>query len=81
MSVAVPKLKRDWIGRQVHLKRQIETRGGIIFNEGEVMNVAAYYQGLTLEAISTCQHCRRRSRQIVTRISINEVELLPEQKP
>lgn len=73
-----PHLKRDWIGRHVRLTRQIETRGGIIFDVGEVLRVEGYYRGLSLEAIHTCSHCTRRSRQTISRVPLHDVDLLPD---
>ena len=72
----VLKLKRDWIGRKVRLKRQIETRGGIIFKVGEVLEVDSYYRGLELKAIHVCEHCNRGYRATVSRIPIHDVDLV-----
>lgn len=73
----VPRLKRDWEGRYVNLNREIMTRGGIIFEKGEVMKVTRNYRGLHLEAIKTCKHCSRRRKETVTEIPEYSVTLLP----
>ncbi len=72
-----PRLKRDWVGRYVRVVRQIELNDGTIMDPGEVMKVDQYYRGMTLEAIRTCEHCSRRERVRVRRISRRSVELLP----
>jgi hypothetical protein len=72
-----PKLKRDWIGRYVRLLYQMETRGGSIFEEGEVMKVNDNHGGLTLEAVRACPHCRRLYRHQIRKVSMANVILLP----
>lgn len=74
--VEKPKLKRDWVGRYVRLRITLETRGGIIFDKGEVMKVCKYYRGLGLRSLYCCEHCRRKTRQDITGIPIHEVEIL-----
>lgn len=77
MTVQLPKLKRDWIGRYVRLRRQMENGWGGVFEAGEVVRVSGYYRGLELEAIHECPHCRRRGRDRISRVSCAAVELLP----
>jgi len=72
-----PKLKRDWIGRYVRLLYRLETKGGSIFEEGEVMEVEAYYRGLSLQALRTCPHCYRQNRLRICRVQEECVSLLP----
>jgi len=72
-----PKLKRDWVGRYVRLLYQMETKGGAIFEEGEVMKVNDNHGGLTLEAIRVCSGCKRRYRHHIRRVRMADVYLLP----
>lgn len=81
-SMTRPKLKRDWVGRYVRTKREIETRGGTIFDAGEVFVVTRNFGGLHLEAVIQCEHCHRRSRRFVKGIPERDVVLLaPDYKP
>lgn len=70
-----PKLKRDWIGLTVKLKRDMRTVRGVIFDAGEVLKVTGYYRGLELETIHTCPHCTRRTVEHIKRVEIHNVEL------
>lgn len=72
----VPRLKRDWKGRLVRLKREVETRGGTVFEPGEVMRVARNFGGLDLEAFACQKECGRVSRCYVRKVSEHAVELL-----
>lgn len=71
-----PKLKRDWIGRMVELRHNIELKNGKIFPKGEIMKVAGYYRGLDLETVETCQHCGRGNRWSVRYVHTGSVNLL-----
>jgi len=71
------KLKRDWVGRYVLLLYQMETNGGAIFEQGEIMHVTSIYRGLNLDAVRICPHCRRRYRHQIARVPYNAVVLLP----
>lgn len=73
----IPKLKRDWKGRQVKLLRAMQTNGGHIFCPGTVMEVVDYYRGLGLMQVSACPVCKCGERRHITRVSLNHVELLP----
>lgn len=73
----LPALKRDWVGRRVRLLRQVVTKGGVIFEAGEVMVVTRSFGGLHLEAVALCRHCGRGRRESVKGIHENAVELLP----
>lgn len=61
-----PKLKRDWIGRMVELRHNIELNDGRIFPKGEIMKVVGYYRGLELETVETSQHYRWTVRYVHT---------------
>ena len=75
-----PKLKRDWIGRTVRLKRRMTTNGGKIFDAGAELLVTGYYKGLQLKKPEICEHCHCGISHEIWRVSITEVELLPEAK-
>lgn len=76
-QVALPRLKRDWIGRYVRLRQDHETNGGAIFEAGTVMHVEGYYRGLSLDAVRACPQCRLKYRHYITRVACADVELLP----
>lgn len=71
-----PKLKRDWEGRYVRLKKQMTTGLGDIFLEGEVMKVERNYGGLHLVKVVNCRECKRLYRGKINDVSENAVELL-----
>lgn len=71
-----PKLKRDWTGRKVRLRRDMETIAGAIFKAGEIMEVVKYHRGLILRAISSCSECKRNYRVQIKRIGLHDVELV-----
>lgn len=73
-----PKLKRDWVGRYVRLKEEIQTNGGVIFAVGEVMRVTRNFGGLQLETVGfKCKKCERGFRHRVTKVHEYSVSLLP----
>lgn len=74
----IPKLKRDWEGRHVRLKRALETKGGAMFDLGDVMLVHRNFSGLELEAVKACSECRLKYRHCVKNVSEFDVTLLPE---
>lgn len=73
-----PRLKRDWEGRHVRLRRTLETKGGEIFEPGEIMLVRRNHGGLHLSAVRECAECRRRHRGYIHGVSEHDVTLLPE---
>ncbi len=76
-SVEKPRLKKDWEGRYVRLLKEIETRGGIILDVGEVMEVMRNFGGLNLSAVTQCENCNKHTRRYVTKVPEWNVELLP----
>ena len=77
MTEKKPRLKRDWVGRRVALRRKLVTRGGEIFEAGTVMVVKRNYGGLTLEREILCRTCSTRWRGTVKEVSEQGVDLLP----
>lgn len=73
----VPKLKSQWKGRYVRLKREIERKDGVFFAKGEVMLVDHNYAGLHLWRIYACPRCGAKERQHISGIPEASVELLP----
>lgn len=73
----IPKLKRDWVGRYVRLKRQMQTGRGEIYEAGEVMRVTRNYGGLQLTALYECRECGRRGQGHITKVHEESVELIP----
>ena len=73
----LPRLKRDWEGRYVQLRTELRTKGGTIFERGEIMLVTRNHGGLHLDATIRCQHCSRRSNYKIKEVHEAEVELLP----
>jgi hypothetical protein len=78
MTVKKPRLKRDWEGRYVRLKRKMETKGGDVFEAGEVMRVDRNYGGLHLSAVRHCSECKKRYRGHLRKVQERDVMLLPE---
>ena len=74
----MPRLKRDWVGRWVRLRRDVTTKGGNIMLEGRVMQVRRNFGGLNLDAVETCDHCGLGLRHYVTKVSEDSVWLLGE---
>ncbi len=73
---SIPKLKRDWVGRYVRLKRQMRTGHGEIFEAGEVMLVTRNYGGLQLSPLYDCKECGRRVQGWITKVWEQDVELV-----
>lgn len=71
------KRKRDWVGRHVRLLRETRTKGGAVFEAGEVMLVTRNFGGLQLEAVIKCKYCARRHLHRVVKIPEAAVSLLP----
>jgi len=77
--VSEPRLKRDWVGRYVRLRRDLETQDGVIFDAGEVMQVYKTYHGrMGLRALHRCEHCERRALSRITGVETYNLEILPE---
>lgn len=75
--VSYPRLKRDWEGRHVRLRIQMETNGGEIFERGEGMQVRRNFGGLELQSVRVCKECNRRRRRIIKNVRERDVVLLP----
>lgn len=73
----IPKLKRDWEGRYVRLRHDIERKDGLIFPAGEIMRVEGNHGGLLLRRLYACPHCGAKENQYIRRIYEYKVELLP----
>lgn len=72
-----PKLKRDWVDRYVRLLRSMTTRGGVVFDKGEVMLVETNRSGLNLSRLGRCEHCGHKYGAYIRHVQEWEVELLP----
>lgn len=68
-----PKLKRDWVGRQVRTKR-VMRNGNVSFPAGTVCTVTYNRAGLSLET-EPCGACGVRI--YITKVGELDVELLP----
>jgi hypothetical protein len=66
------------VGRHVRLRRRMETQGGLMFEEGEVLLITRLFGGLHLQTVKHCMACSRGRRLSITRVSPRSVELLPE---
>lgn len=71
-----PKFKREWKGRHVRLRRDIETKGGDVFEQGSVMLVEKNYGGLQLRGTIECDCCGGTKKRWVKNVSEYEVDLL-----
>lgn len=72
-----PRLKRDWEGRYVRLLYSATTRGGAIFEAGQVLQVVKNHNGLELTTVVRCPECHRRNQDIIRGVSERDVFLLP----
>lgn len=67
--VEVPKLKRDWAGRYVRIRRRFNTWNGKVFETGEIVKVDRNYGGL---------HVRRQRRCVVCQAATIDAAVVPE---
>ena len=60
--MSLPRKMNDWIGRTVRLRRDIETKGGVKFQKGEILLVDGHWRGrLELrDPRTTTQYCAGR---------------------
>lgn len=72
-----PKRKKDWVGRRVRLRRDLENKGGNLFRAGEVMEVRRNFGGLELRTLAECTSCFKGHWRTIKDISEADVELLP----
>lgn len=77
-AVEVPKLKRDWIGRFVRIKRRYVTWHGKVFEAGEVLRVDRNYTGLHVHRQHRCAVCQAATIDAAL-IPESYVELLPKE--
>jgi hypothetical protein len=71
-----PKLKRDWVGLNVRLLAEVETKGGAIFPIGTIMEVTRNFGGLHLTAVRACKECRLAFRHRVSGVSESKVLII-----
>jgi hypothetical protein len=66
-----PKLMRDWKGREVELRRPVETKGGVTFEAGTRFTVCGvgHAAGFALEEVGG----ERRSLSAVPRVYVRLV--------
>lgn len=72
-----PRLKRDWTGLKVRLKRDVTNRGGDQFVKGQIMVINGYYCGVDLKELEKrpgLSHWKG-----VNRVSPNALELVHEE--
>lgn len=75
-----PRLKRDWIGRLVKLRRGLRN-GRTIFPKGLVMQVDSYRGTLSLETEKPCPNVSLGHLcDVVTGRNFAAIELLPRTK-
>jgi len=74
-----PRLMRDWIGLKVTPRHDLETRAGVIFGPGTVLEVTGVYRGLELQTVrdcpSGCPECWVRHRHTITRVRPEELDI------
>jgi hypothetical protein len=76
-----PKRKKDWVGREVELIHETETKGGTIFPAGTRMRVTRNFGGLWLEAVTACEKCKLKYRHRISKVHEMDVRLLPLEEP
>ena len=72
-----PKLKRDWLGRYVRVRYDMQNNGGYQFKAGTVMKVIKNHMGLDLVIPIDCPHCHSQRYRVISRVHEYDVELLP----
>jgi len=68
--------KGDWHGRYVKLLVPLNTKGGAMFKEGEIMLVTRNFGGLYLEKITNCKECHCQFRTSINKIPERHVILM-----
>lgn len=43
--MTTPRKMNDWIGRSIRLRRDMETKGGVKFQKGEILLVDGHWRG------------------------------------
>lgn len=70
-------LKRDFVGRKARLLREIRNGRGEILDVGEVVKIDGTYRGrFTIETITTCSHCHRRKKVVVSQVHESDFKLI-----
>ncbi len=72
-----PKRKKDWVGRRVRLRHDMENKAGNVFKAGEVMEVRRNFGGLELRTLYECESCFKGRWRAIKGISESDVDLLP----
>lgn len=75
--MAKKMLKRDWEGRYVRLKVDLQTNGGDMFKIGDVMKVRRNYGGLSLVKVVICKDCLHKHLGSIRSVHECRVTLLP----
>lgn len=73
-----PRLKREWAGRLVRLRRELRN-GMVVLPQGLVMEVVRYHGTLHLKTERPCPVCEIRTRHSITKVHESDVELLAPQ--
>ena len=73
-------LKRDFVGRQARLTRQISNGRGDILDAGETVKIDGTYRGrFSIETVVKCPHCYRRQKVSVSQVSERDFELIDDE--
>lgn len=56
-------LKRDWEGRYIQIRKDVQNRGGGLFEAGGVYKVDRSYNGLHIQVKGQCHNCPSRGWQ------------------
>lgn len=73
----LPRLKRDWVGRRVRVKRELRN-GNMVVSPGAIATVTQFYRGLRLES-EPCEHCGVGVS--ITQVPEHAVDLLVDKQP
>jgi hypothetical protein len=77
-AVVPPRRKKDWVGRRVRLRLDLQNKGGDLFRAGEVMEVRRNFGGLELRSLANCEVCHHGRFRSIKMVSETQVELLPQ---
>jgi hypothetical protein len=77
MPIEKPRLQRDWVGRYVRLKRDLQNGAGGVFPAGTVMRVDRYRGGMSLSRLQSCEACGSVGHAYIRKVFEGDVELLP----
>lgn len=72
-------LMKDYVGRKARIVRRTESKGGTIFDIGEVVEITNTYRGkFDIRREDFCDKCPCRGWKSMSHVPLRDFELLPE---